>query len=223
MNEVDCNGYAGRIAVQPTVTGRKSAADKVGRDGSDILAGVPDDFEHLRRVCGGEMEFERLGAVPTLSLVGVKRVAVIVSGVFTGANRRKVADGIEDGDGALMAFSRKQILVGDNHFRAVFVPDGRAVAEMSGLRESDARTLFQADEDQSLPPLRDAEVGGVEQAPIAIVAQPGKAFDDLGDGLSAFVRGESDDVFHDESPRAEVVHEVGELLKKAVARVVFIR
>ena len=103
------------------------------------------------------------------------------------------------------------------------MPDGRAVAEMSGLRESDARTLFQANEDQSLPPLRDAEVGGVEQAPVAIVAQPGKAFDDLGDGLAAFVRGESDDVFHDESSRAEVVHEVGELLKKAVARVVFIR
>lgn len=38
MNEVDRNGYASRIAVQPTVTGREAAADKVGRDGSDILA-----------------------------------------------------------------------------------------------------------------------------------------------------------------------------------------
>lgn len=68
---------------------------------------MSDDFEHLRRVCRGEVELERLGAVPTLSLVGVKGIAVIFGGGFAGANRREVADGIKDGDGALMAFSRE--------------------------------------------------------------------------------------------------------------------
>ena len=38
VDEVDRDGDAGRIAVQPTVTGREAAADKVGRDGSDIFA-----------------------------------------------------------------------------------------------------------------------------------------------------------------------------------------
>lgn len=169
------------------------------------------------------MELEHLRAIPTFSLVGVKGIAVIISSRFTGANRREVANGIKDGDGALMAFAREQILFGNDHFRAVFVTDRRAIIKMGGFRKSDTHTFFQTDQDQSFPPLRDAEVGSIEQAPVAFVAETGKALDDLGDRFPAFVRGKSDDVFHHESTRAEVVHEVRELLKKAVACVVFIR
>ena len=79
----------------------------MGWNRRDILAGVLDDFEHLRRVCGGEVELERLCAVPALSLVGVKGIAVVFGSGFTGANRRKVADGTEDADGVLMAFARE--------------------------------------------------------------------------------------------------------------------
>ncbi len=77
------------------------------RNGRDVFAGVLDDFEHLRRVCGGEVELERLGAVPAFSLVGVEGIAVVFGRGFAGTNRRQVADGIKDGDGALMALARE--------------------------------------------------------------------------------------------------------------------
>ena len=223
MNEVHSDRDACHASIKAAVAGGKATTDKMFRDGTDVLAGVFDDFKHLGRVGGGEVKFKRTGALPALALVGAEWGAVIFFCSLTGANLWKITNGIFNSDWRSKLGGRKQILFGNDQFTTVFVADGRAVILVRGFWKGDFRSFFHTYEDQSFTPLWDPKIGGVEYPPLAVIAQASEAFRNLSYDFTVLMCCQTDDVFHDQCAWSEVIHKVGKLLKKTVAWIVVIR
>jgi hypothetical protein len=73
--------------------------------------------------------------------------------------------------------------------------------------------LFHPNQNQPLPTLRHAEVRGIHDSPVTLIANFSETLQHLRNGFTAFMGRETNDVFKDKDTRAKVIYDVGELLE----------